>query len=139
MALSALGVTAVAGPSQRVKVLWLLALNFCAYYLCRGNGFITDQSILKAVGLSDPTSFFTTMLGKPWLNQVHTNPQSPETLLTRSLHTSLSIKGKNSKEDAASTAWLTTYCSGCAGCVGSPHLLPRGLRRNRLLLWPVNV
>jgi hypothetical protein len=42
--------------------------------MCWGDGFVTDQSIISANGLSDPNPFFTTLLDKPYLNNVIISP-----------------------------------------------------------------
>lgn len=39
-----------------------------------GDGFVTDQTIISQYGLSDPNSFFQTILTKPYLNQVGVAP-----------------------------------------------------------------
>ncbi|KAK9864609.1 hypothetical protein WJX84_005551 [Apatococcus fuscideae] len=35
-----------------------------------GDGFTTDSSVVSSTGVSDPNSFFSSLLGKPYLNQV---------------------------------------------------------------------
>lgn len=44
------------------------------YSMCWGDGFVTDKSIIAANGLSDPNDFFTTLLAKPYLNNVVISP-----------------------------------------------------------------
>jgi hypothetical protein len=39
-----------------------------------GDGFCTNQALIQQNGLSDPTRFFTTLLNKPYLNQVVISP-----------------------------------------------------------------
>ena len=40
------------------------------YSMCWGDGFVTDPNIISANGLSDPNSFFQTLLTKDYLNNV---------------------------------------------------------------------
>lgn len=35
-----------------------------------GNGFVTDQEIIKRANISDATSFFQSIVAKPWISQV---------------------------------------------------------------------
>lgn len=44
------------------------------YSMCWGDGFVTDPAIIAANGLSDPNLFFTTLLNKPYLNNVVISP-----------------------------------------------------------------
>ena len=44
------------------------------YSMCWGDGFVTDPAIIAANGLSDPNLFFTTLLSKPYLNNVVISP-----------------------------------------------------------------
>ncbi|CAL8461996.1 g1527 [Coccomyxa elongata] len=44
------------------------------YSMCWGDGFVTDTAIIAANGLSDPNDFFTTLLTKPYLNNVVISP-----------------------------------------------------------------
>ncbi|EIE25045.1 hypothetical protein COCSUDRAFT_46570 [Coccomyxa subellipsoidea C-169] len=44
------------------------------YAMCWGDGFVTDPAIIAANGLSDPNPFFTTLLSKPYLNNVVISP-----------------------------------------------------------------
>lgn len=39
-----------------------------------GDGFVTDTSLIRQYGLSDPNSFFRTLLTKPYLNNVGISP-----------------------------------------------------------------
>lgn len=61
-----------------------LTLIFDTVTTCRGNGFITDPSIINALQLSDPTSFFNTMITRPWSNQVPPPPPSSPPLPSKS-------------------------------------------------------
>ncbi|BDA41280.1 probable major extracellular endoglucanase at C-terminar half [Coccomyxa sp. Obi] len=44
------------------------------YAMCWGDGFVTDPAIIAEYGLSDPSDFFTTLLTKPYLNNVVISP-----------------------------------------------------------------
>ena len=37
-----------------------------------GDGLATDSSVISSYGISDPNPFFTTLMGKAYLNQVCT-------------------------------------------------------------------
>ena len=39
-----------------------------------GDGFVTDRTLIGQYGLSDPNSFFQTVLTKPYLNNVGVSP-----------------------------------------------------------------
>ena len=38
--------------------------------LAPGDGFVTDEAIISANGLSDPNGFFEALLTRPYVNQV---------------------------------------------------------------------
>lgn len=42
--------------------------------ICWGNGYITDQDVIRKTGISDPTPFFTQLLTKPYLTNVALAP-----------------------------------------------------------------
>lgn len=42
--------------------------------MCWGDGFVTDNATIAADGLSDPNPFFTSLLAKPYLNNVVISP-----------------------------------------------------------------
>lgn len=46
------------------RLLWLL----------QGNGFVTDPAIIKEFGIHDANPFFTTLLSKPYLDNVVISP-----------------------------------------------------------------
>ena len=46
-----------------------------------GDGFATDANTIKALNLSDPTSFFKTLLLRPYVNQARGPPLLPPCFL----------------------------------------------------------
>jgi hypothetical protein len=40
----------------------------------QGNGFVTNRDIIKEFGIHDANPFFTTLLSKPYLDQVVISP-----------------------------------------------------------------
>ena len=70
------------GKCKAVQLHFALQMRVCVTCCfsdaCRGNGFITDPSLVSALQITDPTSFFTSALSEPWINQVSRHfPFSP--------------------------------------------------------------
>lgn len=66
---------------------WLAAFKHCCTCCCiyidpcclacavlQGNGFVTNRDIIKEFGIHDANPFFTTLLSKPYLDQVVISP-----------------------------------------------------------------
>jgi len=66
------------GPQQQL----LVCANKWANQSCmvlmlhhlQGNGFVTDPAIIKEFGIHDANPFFTTLLSKPYLDNVVISP-----------------------------------------------------------------
>lgn len=67
-----------------------------------GDGFVTDASTIQQYGLSDPNSFFQTLLTKPYLNNVGISPHvyPPSVTFATSVRTVPCAEGRRSRECA---------------------------------------
>lgn len=65
-----------------------------------GDGFVSDDTVLRSTGLTDPRPFFNTLLGKPYLNNVALSPHMYPPSITKTFNVSHSSGALLSAEHA---------------------------------------